>query len=118
MTDIAASVGVKLDTAPPVTRDPAEKPDPAAPTALRDALFKLGKVGDIATVATDDGQIIARLSEIRAADPRAAGAKLQPIAQELDSAMRADSLTQYREGLRQSTKININPSAIETVAGQ
>jgi peptidyl-prolyl cis-trans isomerase D len=118
MTDIASGAGVKLESAPPVTRDPTEKPDPAAPPALRDALFKLDKVGDIATIATDNGQIIARLSEIRPADPHAAGPKLQPITQELDSAMRADSMAQYREGLRQSTKIKINPQAVETVAGQ
>jgi len=118
MTEIAATAGVKLDSTPAVTRDPAEKPDPATPPALRDALFKLDKVGDITTVATDSGQVIARLSEIRAADPRAAGTKLKPIAQELDSAMRADSLAQYREGLRQNTKVKINPQAVETVAGQ
>jgi peptidyl-prolyl cis-trans isomerase D len=119
MTEIAASAGVKLDSTPAVTRDPTEKPDPATPPALRDALFKLDKVGDIVTVTTDNGQVIARLSEIRAADPRAAGnAKLQPIEQELDAAMRADSLAQYREGLRQNTKVKINPQAVETVAGQ
>ena len=32
--------------------------------------------------------------------------------------MRADAMAQYRDGLRQSTKIKINPSAVETVAGQ
>ena len=118
LSQIASDAGAKLDSTPPVTRDPTEKPDPATPAALRDSLFKLDKVGDVATVATDNGQIIARLSEIRPADPRAAGAKLQPIEQELDSAMRADSLAQYREGLRQNTKVKINPQAVETVAGQ
>jgi peptidyl-prolyl cis-trans isomerase D len=118
LTQIATDNGGKLDTTPPVTRDPTEKPSAAAPRALTDALFKLDKVGDVATVATDNGQIIARLSEIRPADPQAAGAKLAPITQELDSQLRADSLAQYRDGLRQTTKIKINPSAVETVAGQ
>jgi peptidyl-prolyl cis-trans isomerase D len=118
LTQIATDSGGKLDSTPPVTRDPTEKPSGAAPKALIDALFKLDKVGDVATVATADGQIIARLSEIRAADPRAAGAKLAPIEQEVDSGMRADSLAQYREGLRQSSKIKINPTAVQTVAGQ
>ena len=118
LTQIATDSGGKLDTTPPVTRDPAEKPSAAAPQALTDALFKLDKVGDVATVATDNGQIIARLSEIRAADPQVAGAKLAPITRELDSQLRADSLSEYRDGLRQTTKIKINPSAVETVAGQ
>jgi peptidyl-prolyl cis-trans isomerase D len=118
LTQIATDSGGKLDTTPPVTRDPTEKPSGAAPQALTDALFKLNKVGDVTTVATDNGQIIARLSEIRAADPQAAGAKLAPITQELDSQLRADSLSEYRDGLRQTTKIKINPSAVETVAGQ
>jgi peptidyl-prolyl cis-trans isomerase D len=118
LTQIATDNGGKLDTTPPVTRDPTEKPNAAAPRALTDALFKLDKVGDVATVATDNGQIIARLSEIRPADPQAAGAKLAPITQELDSQLRADSLAEYRDGLRQTTKIKINPSAVETVAGQ
>jgi peptidyl-prolyl cis-trans isomerase D len=118
LTQIAADSGGKLDSTPPVTRDPVEKPSGAVPQALTDALFRLDKVGDITTVTTDNGQIIARLSEIRPADPQAAGAKLAPIMQELDSQMRADSLAQYRDGLRQSTKIKINPTAVETVAGQ
>jgi len=118
LTQIATDNGGKLDTTPPVTRDPTEKPSAATPRALTDALFKLDKVGDVTTVATDNGQIIARLSEIRPADPQAAGAKLAPITQELDSQLRADSLAEYRDGLRQTTKIKINPSAVETVAGQ
>jgi peptidyl-prolyl cis-trans isomerase D len=118
LTQIATDSGGKLDSTPPVTRDPVEKPSGAVPQALTDALFKLDKVGDVTTVATDNGQIIARLSEIRPADPKAAGTKLAPIEQELDSQMRADSLAQYRDGLRQSTKIKINPTAVETVAGQ
>jgi peptidyl-prolyl cis-trans isomerase D len=118
LTQIATDNGGKLDTTPPVTRDPTEKPSAAGPRALTDALFKLDKVGDVTAVATDNGQIIARLSEIRPADPQAAGAKLAPITQELDSQLRADSLAQYRDGLRQTTKIKINPSAVETVAGQ
>ena len=118
LDQIAKDSGGKLDSTPPLTRDPVEKPAAAVSQELTDALFKLDKVGDIAAVQTDDGQIIAKLTEIRPANPSAAGDKLGPITQELDSQMRADALAQYRDGLRQTTKIKINPSAVETVAGQ
>lgn len=118
LTQIAGDVGSKVDSTPPVTREPPAKADNAPAPALVSALFKLDKVGDVTTVETDNGQIIARLSEIHAADPLGAGSKLQPIEQELDSGMRADTLSEYRDGLRQATKVKINPRAVETVAGQ
>ena len=107
-----------MDTTAPVTREPDPKAAKAPSPALVDALFKLNKVGDVTTVTTDAGTIVARLSDIKAADPKAAGEKLQPIVKELEDAMRADTLAEYRAGLRQSTKIKINPNAVETVAGQ
>jgi peptidyl-prolyl cis-trans isomerase D len=118
LDQIAKDSGGSLDSTPPLVRDSTEKPATPVPQALVDALFKLDKVGDIAAVQTDTGQIIAKLSEIRPADPRAGGARLQPITTELDSALRADALSQYRNGLARDTKIKINPSAVETVTGQ
>ncbi len=118
LTQIASEVGSKVDTTAPVTREPPAKANNAPSPALVAALFGLDKVGDVATVATGDGQIVARLSEIHDADPLGAGSKLQPIEQELDSQMRADALAEYRNSLRQNTKIKINPKAVETVAGQ
>ena len=118
LDQIAKESGGKLDSTPPFIREPTEKPAAPVPQALVDALFKLEKVGDIAAVQTDDGQVIAKLSEIRPANPSAAGEKLRPITQELDSAMRADTLAEYRNGLRENTKVKINPDAVQTVAGQ
>ena len=118
LSQIATDAGLKLDSTPAVTREPPPKGDTATPPALVAAIFGLGKVGDITTVETDNGQIIVRLSEIRKADPIAAGSKLQPIEQELDGQMRADAQAEYREGLRQAAKVTINPRAVETVAGQ
>jgi len=115
LDQIAKESGGKLDTTAPLIRDPAQKQ--AAP-ALADALFKLEKVGDIAAVQTDDGQVIAKLTEIRPANPSGAGEKLRPITVELDSSMREDALTEYRNGLRQDIKIKINPEAVQSVAGQ
>ena len=115
--EIAKAAGLKVETAPPVTREPA-KGDAAPTPALVDALFQLGKVGDIAMVDIGSGQVIARLSEIHAADPLLAGDKLDAVRHELDGAMQADALAQYRAGLRNSTTVKINPRAAETVAGQ
>jgi len=47
-----------------------------------------------------------------------AGSKLEPVEKELSQAMQADSLSEYRAGLHASTKIKVNPKAVETVAGQ
>jgi peptidyl-prolyl cis-trans isomerase D len=115
---VAGDAGLPVDTTPPVTREPDAKAAKGPPPALVGALFKLDKVGDITTVTTDMGTIVARLSEIKPADPKAAGDKIQPILTELEDAMRADTLAEYRAGLRQSTKIRVNPNAVETVAGQ
>lgn len=115
---VAADAGLKVDTPPAMTREPAEKAENASAPALVSAVFALDKVGDVTAVATDDGAIVARLSEIKAADPKTAGEKLKPIVRELEEAMRADTMAQYQAGLRQATKIKINPQAVETVAGQ
>jgi hypothetical protein len=106
-----------LETAPPLTRESADNGDKVSP-ALVEALFKLDKVGDVTAVDTGGAQVIARLKEIHSADPMAAGDKLDPIRKELDSAMQADTLEQYRAGLRSQTKVTINPNAVATVAGQ
>jgi peptidyl-prolyl cis-trans isomerase D len=113
---VAADAGLKVETTQPATREADEKSP--VPPALVDALFKLEKVGDVTTVPTNDGAVVARLSEIRSADPKTAGEKLQPLVHELDSAMRADTMAQFQSGLRASTKIKINPKAVETVVGQ
>jgi peptidyl-prolyl cis-trans isomerase D len=117
LSQIASEAGLTVETTAPVMREPVAGGDTATP-ALTEALFQLNKVGDIVTVDGDNGQIIARLKEIRPADPAAAGSKLIPIEKELSKAMQADSLEQYRAGLRESTKVKINPRAVETVAGQ
>jgi peptidyl-prolyl cis-trans isomerase D len=117
MSQIATEAGQKLETAAPLTRESADTGEKASP-ALVEALFKMDKVGDIASVDTGTAQVIARLKEIHAADPAAAGDKLDPIRKELDSAMQADTLEQYRTGLRNQTKVKINPNAVATVAGQ
>jgi len=113
---VAADAGLKLDTTQPMTRGADEKS--AAAPALVDAVFKLEKVGDVTTVTTADGAVVARLSEMRAVDPKTAGDKLQPLVRELSEGMRADTMAQFQAGLRSSTKIKINPNAVETVVGQ
>jgi peptidyl-prolyl cis-trans isomerase D len=118
MSQVGSEAGQKLETSAPVTRESLDKPDGPVSPALVSALFQLNKVGDITAVDIGTGQIIARLSEIRPADPIAAGAKLDAIRHELDSALQADALAEYRFGLRNDIKIKVNPRAVETVAGQ
>jgi peptidyl-prolyl cis-trans isomerase D len=119
MTQIAADAKSKMETTVAFTRDPATAKIANAPQQpVVDAMFQATKVGDIVTVATDDGRVIARLTEIRPADPLAAGVDLGPINQELSTALQKDQLAQFVAGLRQNTKVKINPRAVETVTGQ
>jgi peptidyl-prolyl cis-trans isomerase D len=115
---VASKAGLKLETSPPFSREATDTIPGAPPPAVIDAIFKLGKIGDIATVDTGDGQVIARLSEIRPADPFTAGQKLASLIEEIDGGMQADTLAQYGAALRQSTKIEINPQAAALIAGQ
>jgi hypothetical protein len=108
-----------METTVAVTRDPtASKIANAPPQPAVDALFSLSKVGEVATVKANDGQYILRLTEIRQADPLAAGVDLGPIAQELSGAIRSDEIAQYAAGLRKAIKVTLNPQAVDTVAGQ
>jgi peptidyl-prolyl cis-trans isomerase D len=119
MTQIAGEAGVKMETTVAVTRDPsASKIANAPPHPAVDALFGLSKIGEIATVKANDGQYILRLTEIRQADPLAAGVDLSPMAQELSGAIRSDEIAQYAAGLRKAIKVTLNPQAVDTVAGQ
>jgi len=52
------------------------------------------------------------------ADPKTAGNDLDKLQHELDSAMQSDTIAQYRNVLRDSAKMKINPRAAELVAGQ
>lgn len=116
---IANEAGAKLETTPPVTRDPvAAKTSNPPPIAVVDAMFQLAKIGDVTSVATSEGEVIVRLTEIRPADPLAIDAPLQPISQELTAGLQGDFVAEYLAGLRQEYKVKINPGALETVAGQ
>jgi peptidyl-prolyl cis-trans isomerase D len=117
MSQIAATAGAKVETAPPLKREPDPSQTGEDRSALAAALFGLGRVGDVAVVPAPDGQIIARLSEIRAADPAAAGDALQPLAREIAGDLRDDEIKAYQAALRSQYKVTINPQAIERVAG-
>jgi peptidyl-prolyl cis-trans isomerase D len=118
MTQIAAEAGVTVVKTPPLLRDPLANKLATASPALVAALFGLGKVGDVTSVDAGDGRIVARLTEIKQADPKSAGADILPLRRELDAALQADDLAQYRAGLRRDIKVTINPDAVETVVGQ
>jgi peptidyl-prolyl cis-trans isomerase D len=118
MAEIASEAGVKLETTPPLLRDPLANKLASAPPALVAAIFQLAKIGDVATVDLGDAHVVARLSEIKQADPKAADASLAPVTRELDASLQADDLAQFRAGLRQDIKVKINPGAVETIVGQ
>jgi len=121
MTDIATEAKSKMETTAPITRQAAltQQADANIPApALIDALFGLGKIGDVAVVPGNGGQTVARLISIQAADPNAPGVDLAPLASELGRALQEDQLAQYQAALRRDYSVKINPKAIEMVAGQ
>ena len=120
LAQIADEAHVTVETTAPMTREPAtgESGKPGAPpAALVGALFQLDKVGDVVSVDGPDGQIIARLKAINAADPKGGGDKLAAIQKEMDRAMQADALAQYRAGLYDSLGVKVNPDAVQRIAG-
>jgi peptidyl-prolyl cis-trans isomerase D len=118
LSQIAAEAGVKVETSQPMTRE-QDSAGPGSPSPLLvDSLFQLAKVGDVTSIETDDGQVIARLSEIRAADPAKGGAKLSTLSENVTRDMMGDAMAEFRTGLREQAKIKMNPRAVELVAGQ
>jgi peptidyl-prolyl cis-trans isomerase D len=120
MTEIAADAKTKMETTPAVTRESAslEQGDKALPPALIDALFTLGKIDDVTTVAVPGGQMVARLIEVHAADPHAPGVDMAPIARELDRGLENDQLDEFRKALGIEYRVKTNDRAVEMVAGQ
>jgi len=120
MTDIAAEARAKMETSASVTRESAtlQQGENAPAPALIDALFKLDKIGDMASVPVQGGQIVARLIDVHAADPHAPGVDLAPLARELDHALQSDQLAELHDALAGQYKVKTNAKAVETVAGQ
>lgn len=119
MSDIAAQAVVSLETLTPMTRESAKSADAKGPSPLLvDSVFQLAKLGDVTTVDTDDAQIIVKLKEIRQADPKLAGSRMEGLVKEMTTAFQGDAYDQFRNGLRESATLKINPQAAELVAGQ
>lgn len=84
------------------------------PPALVATLFD-AKPGEVATAATADGQIVARLKEIRVADPAVAVAALEPIRQQASQGIASDLAVQFAEALRRKYPVEIDQATLRSL---
>jgi peptidyl-prolyl cis-trans isomerase D len=105
----------KIVTSKPFTRFIRE-PGSRVSNELSTALFG-AKKGDIVVGATPTGFAVASLKEIIPADPKKNQADARNLKEQLRSALTTDALSQYLAALRQQYKVDINRTALDSIAG-
>lgn len=107
-----ATGGAEAGTTAPFTRDGADAG--RLPPGLVEELFAL-ESGAVATAATPDGHLVARLSEILPADPAQAGPAREELEAELARQIAQDRLAAFSNALRQRYEVTVNRRVIETM---
>ena len=110
---VAYAFGGVAATTAPVTRQP-EGGGPALPAALLQSLFTLAP-GGTARATAADGQVVARLKSVIAADPAAAAAAVKTLADSARQDMGTDLMAQFADGLRITYPVRINNDYIRTM---
>jgi peptidyl-prolyl cis-trans isomerase D len=108
---VAADKKVPLTTTVPFTRQLAS-PSADLPQALATALFRV-KSGEAAMARGPGAFFVARLKEIKRADPFADKNTVEALKNSLLQGMRQDLQAQYAESLGQRFPINVNNIALE-----
>lgn len=108
---IAADNKVPLTTPAPFTRQLTE-PTADFPRALATALFRV-KLGEAAMARGPDAFFVARLKEIKPADPFADKDTVEALRNSLLQGLRQDLQAQYAESLGQRFPINVNNIVLE-----
>ncbi len=100
-----------------VTGELAREPGPGGPSlppALLKSLFTLAP-GATARAATADGQVVARLKSVIAADPAAAAGAVKSLADAERKQLSEDLLAQFADALRLAYPVRINQEYIRTM---
>ncbi|HYD31830.1 MAG TPA: SurA N-terminal domain-containing protein [Azospirillaceae bacterium] len=84
------------------------------PPQLVAELFTL-KPGAVTSAATGDSQVIARLKNIRPADPATAGAALAQVRDQAVKGIAGDLAVQFAEALRQKYPVEIQPRTLQSM---
>lgn len=108
---VAADAGLKVTTSEPLSRSDARAPTNPAP-ALPGKLFQM-QPGDVTTAPTAEGNIVARLDKIVAADPAASPDDLADVQDGVAAALRNDLLEQFAAALRTRYGVTINAGQLD-----
>ena len=108
---ISAELGVQVVRSQPIVR--SGRGDKNLPAALQAALFELD-VGGAATAADGLGgsHVVARLAEIRAADPQADANLADRMGKRLADAIAGDLLRQYQDALETNIGVTVDRQAL------
>ena len=108
---LAREAGLSVSTTEPVTRSGEGGQGPAP---LAGALFDLS-VGEATIASAQDGVVVARLVEIREADPQDDPEALAQVRRSLRQGLQGDILTQFANALRQQYGVRINRTQLDNV---
>ncbi|MEI6557081.1 MAG: SurA N-terminal domain-containing protein [Rhodospirillaceae bacterium] len=109
---VARAAGAVAATTEPLGRAPGA--GGPLPPALLKSLFTLAP-GGIARAATAEGQVVARLKTVIAADPTTAAGAVKSLAEAERQELSNDLLAQFAEGLRLSYPVRINQERIQAM---
>ena len=110
---VARSAGAVAAVTEPLTRTPTQGAA-ALPPMLLKTLFTLTP-GATAKAASAEGQVVARLKSVIAADPAAAAGAVKGLADAERQEISADLIAQFADGLRQSYPVRVNQDYIRTM---
>ena len=112
MDEVAKTTGAILATTEPMTRAPGR--DSKLPADLVKALFAQTP-GSVVKGATPDGQVVAKLTEIRPADPKAADAPLAAVRDTARKGIVGDLMDEFGDALRLEYPVLINRDRIQAM---
>ena len=113
LSAIAESEGLPFAERTPLTRSGGGASEPGD-RELAAALFAL-KQGEISSLRAGDSYQVAKLIEIRPADPSADRETVERLTAQLADAMEGDLLAQFAAALRQSYNVSVNAQLIDEV---
>jgi peptidyl-prolyl cis-trans isomerase D len=110
---LAQAAGVPVEVSESLTRDGRKAGK--VPQTLVAEIFRVAP-GGAARAATGEGQVVARLKEIHAAEPAAGGEVLTKLTEELRRGMAADLVGQFTNALRVRYPVYVNESRVKQLS--
>jgi peptidyl-prolyl cis-trans isomerase D len=115
LAELAKEADGTVATTKPFTRT-GEGAGEKLPPELVAALFQ-AKPGEVVSAPAPDGAIVARLDDIKPADPKADGADFNKLRDQLQGAVDGDLLNAFGEALRARYGVEINEDVLNSLVG-